>query len=96
MLGMCAALLATAVFLLLSSTTGMPVSTTHAIIGAVVGMAVVGTSPACLAWERLGRVALTWLTSPLMAGLFAASLHYSLHRAIMAAPGASPHLPRHR
>ena len=87
MLGMCAALLATAVFLLLSSTTGMPVSTTHAIVGAVVGMALVGTSPACLAWERLGRVALTWVTSPLLAGLFGAGLHFCLHHVIMSAPG---------
>eukprot|EP00892_Ulva_mutabilis_P005026 jgi/Ulvmu1/2896/UM146_0038.1 len=88
MLGMSAALLATAVFLLLSSTTGMPVSTTHAIIGAVVGMAMVGTSPACLAWGRLADVALTWVTSPLLAGLFGAGLHYSLHRTIMSAPDA--------
>ena len=74
MLGMTAALLATAVFLILSSLTAMPVSTTHAIVGAVVGMTAVATSVNCLQWSPLARIVASWLLSPLLAGIIGASL----------------------
>lgn len=89
MLGMAAALLATAVFLILSSTTSMPVSTTHAIVGAIAGMTAAATRPACLRWVTLARIAASWVTSPLVAGVIGAALYELLRRTIVLAPGAA-------
>lgn len=90
MLGMTAALLATAVFLILSSATSMPVSTTHAVVGAVLGMTAAGTAPSCLKWEPLGRIAASWVISPLLAGAVGAGLYSVLQRYIILSPSAAP------
>jgi phosphate/sulfate permease len=89
MLGMTVALLATAVFLLVSTFTSMPVSTTHAIIGAVVGMALIGTSANCLDWSTLADIATSWISSPLLSGIIGSLLHMFLYRLIISAPGVS-------
>jgi hypothetical protein len=89
MLGMLCALIATAVFLLLASYTAMPVSTTHAVVGAVVGSTIVGTKFACLNWEGLGRIAASWVASPLLSGVIGSLLYAALHRFIIAAQGES-------
>ena len=88
MLGMAAALLATAVFLILSSVTAMPVSTTHAVVGAVVGMTAAATSTACLQYWPLARIAASWLLSPLLAGVIAVVLYRTLLRLVIHGQGA--------
>ena len=92
MLGMTAALLATAIFLILSSTTAMPVSTTHAVVGAVVGMALVAVGPKCVRWRPLGKIVASWLLSPLLSGVLGAALYQLLQRYIVMSPGAGPAL----
>ena len=83
MLGMTAALLATAVFLILSSATSMPVSTTHAVVGAVLGVTAAGTAPSCLKWKPLGRIAASWVVSPLLAGAVGSGLYALLQRFVI-------------
>lgn len=87
MLGMMCALLSTAAFLLLASYTSMPVSTTHAIVGAVVGFTIVGTKASCLKLSALGYIALSWVASPLLSGAIGSVLYYVLHRTVIQAPG---------
>jgi PiT family inorganic phosphate transporter len=66
--GMLAALLASAVWLMIASTKGWPVSTTHSIVGALVGFAVVGIGPEAVYWDKITSVVLSWIVSPLVGG----------------------------
>merc|ERR1719445_16904 len=71
MSGMMGALIGASIFLQLASVTSMPVSTTHAIVGGVVGMTMAGTGAGCLNWEidgGLGGIVLSWVISPLFSG----------------------------
>ena len=66
--GMLSALLAAATWLLIASMKGWPVSTTHSIVGAIVGFAAVGISADVVHWSKVGRIAASWIVSPLIAG----------------------------
>jgi sodium-dependent phosphate transporter len=71
---MFAALSGAAFFLALATFSSMPVSTTHAAVGGVVGMTLVGTNPSCLNWSfdgGLGAIVVSWVTSPVLSGLIA-------------------------
>jgi len=72
--GMMGALIGASVFLQLASFTSMPVSTTHAIVGGVVGMTMAGAGGKCLNWAiqgGLGGIVLSWVISPVLSGLIA-------------------------
>jgi PiT family inorganic phosphate transporter len=81
--GMMAALLAAGTWLLIASAMGWPVSTTHSIIGAIVGFASVGISPDVVSWGKVGYIVVSWVVSPLMAGTIAFALFVSVQRLIL-------------
>ena len=66
--GMLAALLAAAFWLMIASAKGWPVSTTHSIIGALVGFAIVGIGPESVKWGKIGSVVMSWVLSPVLGG----------------------------
>jgi inorganic phosphate transporter, PiT family len=66
--GMISALLAAAVWLSIASKFGWPVSTTHSIVGAIVGFAVVAAGFSAVEWAKVGKIVASWVTSPLLAG----------------------------
>jgi len=66
--GMLAALLAAGTWLLIASILGWPVSTTHSIVGAIVGFAAVGVSMEAVVWPKVGTIVASWVVSPLLAG----------------------------
>ena len=76
--GMLAALIGAACFLAAATFWKMPVSTTHAIVGGVVGMTVTGTSIDCVTWggfnKGLGGIITSWVLSPVFAGILAAGI----------------------
>ncbi|MEY8195223.1 MAG: anion permease, partial [Cycloclasticus sp.] len=67
--GMLAALLAAGTWLLIASFKGWPVSTTHSIVGSIVGFAIVGIGMDAVYWGKLGTIVMSWVTSPLLAGV---------------------------
>ena len=69
--GMISALLAAAIWLHIASYLGWPVSTTHSIIGGVLGFGVIAGGVDIVNWSKVGNVVLSWLVSPVMGGLFA-------------------------
>ncbi|TDK28384.1 inorganic phosphate transporter [Luteimonas aestuarii] len=69
--GMLGSLLAAAVWLNLASKMGWPVSTTHSIIGAIVGFAAVGIGVNAVQWGKVGQIAMSWVVSPVIAGTIA-------------------------
>lgn len=80
--GMLSALLAAAIWLLIASARGWPVSTTHSIVGAIVGFGSVGLGVDAVAWGKVGQIASSWLISPLLAGSIAYVLFKSVHHLI--------------
>ena len=75
-LGMVSSLLASAIWLNIASRLGMPVSTTHSIVGAVMGFGIVGSGFSSIHWAKVLQIALSWIISPLM-GAFIAFLIFS-------------------
>ena len=81
--GMLAALLAAAIWLMIASTKGWPVSTTHSIVGAVIGFAVVGIGVDAVEWGKVGQIAASWVVSPVLGGTIAFLLMMSIRRLIL-------------
>jgi PiT family inorganic phosphate transporter len=81
--GMLAALLAAAIWLMLASTRGWPVSTTHTIVGAIVGFASVGIGIDAVNWGKIGNIVASWLVSPLIGGAIALLLMISIRKLIL-------------
>ncbi|AGA33676.1 putative low-affinity inorganic phosphate transporter [Thioalkalivibrio nitratireducens DSM 14787] len=79
---MFSALLAGALWLNLATALGAPVSTTHSIIGAVMGAGIAAGGWALVNWATIGQIVASWLISPLMGGLIAATILYVIKRKI--------------
>ena len=69
--GMIAALIAAALWLNIASYLGWPVSTTHSIVGAVVGFGVMAGGMDAINWSKVWSVVMSWVVSPVMGGLVA-------------------------
>jgi PiT family inorganic phosphate transporter len=81
--GMLSALLAAGTWLLIASRNGWPVSTTHSIVGATVGFAAVGIGFDAVQWGTVGNIVMSWVASPLTAGVIAYFLYLSVQRLIL-------------
>jgi phosphate/sulfate permease len=80
---MMGSLLATGILLQLASYFGLPVSTTHAIVGAVLGFGLCVGGITAVNWGQLGWIVLSWLISPLLSGLVSYTLFQFLQRKIL-------------
>jgi PiT family inorganic phosphate transporter len=81
--GMLAALLAAGTWLLIASRNGWPVSTTHSIVGAIVGFAAVGIGIDAVQWGKVGTIVMSWVISPLTAGFIAYLIYMSVQKLIL-------------
>lgn len=81
--GMLASLLAAGTWLLVASRNGWPVSTTHSIIGAIVGFAAVGIGIDAVQWGQVGTIVISWVVSPATAGIIAFLIYMSVQRLIL-------------
>lgn len=81
--GMLSALLAAGIWLTVASALGWPVSTTHSIVGAIVGFAAVGIGMDAVSWGKVGKIALSWVISPALAGIIAYWLFTSVQLLIL-------------
>ncbi len=81
--GMLASLLSAGTWLLIASRKGWPVSTTHSIVGAIVGFAAIGIGIDAVQWGEVGRIVMSWVVSPLIAGFIAFLIYMSVQRLIL-------------
>lgn len=81
--GMLSALLAAGTWLLVASLLGWPVSTTHSIVGAIVGFAAVGIAVEAVNWSRVGTIVMSWVVSPVLAGTISFGLFRSVQKLIL-------------
>lgn len=79
---MIAALLAAAVWLNFATAIGAPVSTTHSIVGGVLGAGVAAAGWDIADWTQVGKIAASWVISPVLGGLTAAGFLYLIKRTI--------------
>ena len=84
--GMLASLLAAGTWLLVASRMGWPVSTTHSIVGAIVGFAVIALGINSVEWSQVSTIVASWVISPLTAGLIAFAIFNSIHWLILIRP----------
>lgn len=73
---MMAALLSAAIWLNLATAVGAPVSTTHSIVGGVMGAGIAAAGWAAVNWPQMGKIAASWVISPVLGGLIAAAFLY--------------------
>ncbi|RPA60259.1 inorganic phosphate transporter [Shewanella frigidimarina] len=80
--GMIASLLAAGIWLVVASALGWPVSTTHSIIGAIVGFAAVGVSADSVEWGKVGGIVGSWVVTPAISGFIAYIIFQSVQKLI--------------
>lgn len=85
-LGMLSALIGAAVWLHLATHLGLPVSTTHSIVGAVLGVGIVSFGFGGVHWGVMGGIVGSWLVSPLLGGLLAFLTFFAIRRLILRNP----------
>ncbi len=81
--GMLSALIATALWLQIASFFGWPVSTTHAIVGSLLGFGTIVGGVKAIYWGDVGIIASSWVVSPVLSGLFSYLLFSLLQRKIL-------------
>jgi len=81
--GMLSALLAAGTWLMIASFMGWPVSTTHSIVGAIVGFAAVGVSVDAVNWSKVSTIVASWIVSPVIAGTISFALFRSVQNLIL-------------
>jgi len=81
--GMLAALMAAGIWLFLASRAGWPVSTTHTIVGAIVGFACVGIGVDSVNWTKVQSIVMSWVVSPIMSGVISYLLFRSVQGLIL-------------
>ncbi|MCP3982114.1 MAG: inorganic phosphate transporter [bacterium] len=81
--GMLSALLAAGIWLMVASYFGWPVSTTHTIVGALVGFGVTGLGMQAVAWQKVGGIVASWIVSPLVGATIAFLLTLSVRKFIL-------------
>lgn len=79
---MIAALLAGALWLNVATAMGAPVSTTHSIVGGVLGAGIAAAGWSIANWDKMGAIAASWIISPVIGGLIAAGFLYWIKRGI--------------
>ncbi|MFQ5688651.1 MAG: inorganic phosphate transporter [Gemmatimonadota bacterium] len=83
MLGMASALLAAGAWLQIATMFGLPVSTTHSIVGAVLGFGVVAAGWEAVAWGTVAKIVASWVISPILGGVLGAAMFLLVRRRIL-------------
>jgi PiT family inorganic phosphate transporter len=84
--GMLASLLAAGTWLFIASRKGWPVSTTHSIVGALIGFAIIGIGLDSVKWDKVVSIGMSWVASPLLSGVFAFLIFNSVQWLILSRP----------
>jgi PiT family inorganic phosphate transporter len=83
MWAMTAALLAGGLWLNLATAVGAPVSTTHSIVGGVMGAGIAAAGFTIVSWATMGKIAASWVISPVLGGIIAALFLFSIKKTII-------------
>jgi PiT family inorganic phosphate transporter len=84
--GMLAALLAAGIWLALATYFSLPVSTTHSIVGAVLGFGLVALGTSGIDWDVVQKIVLSWLVSPVLGGIVAVLVFIVVRKTVLERP----------
>lgn len=84
--GMLAALLAAALWLAIATYYSLPVSTTHSIVGAVMGFGLVALGTSGIKWVAIQKIVLSWLISPILGGVIAILVFLVIKKTVLEKP----------
>jgi len=82
-IGMLSSLLAAGTWLYVASNKGWPVSTTHSIVGAIVGFVIISLGFEAVSWSKVGTIASSWVVSPIVSGSMAFLIFMSAKKFIL-------------
>lgn len=85
MIGMFASLIAAGLWVNLATYFALPVSTSQAIVGAIVGFGVLSVGAGAVTWFKIIIIVLSWITSPVVGGLIAGGMYYLIETRLMSA-----------
>ncbi|WP_415719110.1 inorganic phosphate transporter [Maridesulfovibrio sp.] len=83
MIGMFSALLAAGVWVLISTLTALPVSSTHSIVGAILGFGLVAGGPDVVNWLKMVGIVMSWIISPFFAAIIAFAIFTHIRKTIL-------------
>jgi len=83
MAGMTSVLLAAAIWLLLASKYGLPVSTTHSAVGGVIAFAISSRGYGSVNWSKVGMIVASWFISPALSGIFSFILYVAIRHFVL-------------
>lgn len=90
LLAMMCTIMSSSVFLTVATRYGMPISTTHAVVGGLIGTATasIGIGKVSWGWNGVTQIFVAWLVAPLISGCFGAILFYITKRCVLVKPSA--------
>lgn len=86
MIGMVSVLLACGVWLQIATSWGLPVSSSHAVVGAIAGFSWVAAGIDAVDWSNIGRISLAWVVTPIVSGMIAAGFYSVIKYSILVQP----------
>jgi PiT family inorganic phosphate transporter len=84
--GLMSAVLAAGVFLQLATRFGLPVSTTHATVGGVLGFGIIAAGFGAVSWGKMTQIVLSWFTSPICGGILGYIIFWIIQKSIIRSP----------
>jgi PiT family inorganic phosphate transporter len=84
--GMVAALISVGVWMQIATSRGLPVSSSHGIVGAIAGFSWVAAGVGAVDWSSIGVISLAWVVTPIVSGLIAAGFYSLVKRGILDRP----------
>ena len=85
-LGMMTVLLASGVWLQIATARGLPVSSSHAVVGAIAGFSWAALGVGAIDWSSIGKITIGWILTPLISGAIAALFYSQIKRWILEQP----------
>ena len=85
-IGMLSVLLASALWLQIATSKGLPVSSSHAVVGAIAGFSIVAAGFNSIEWSSIGMITLGWVITPVISGCIAALFYSQIKRWILDQP----------
>ena len=85
-MGMVAVLISAGVWLQIATRYGLPVSSSHAVVGAIAGFSTIAAGWQAVEWKTIGIISLTWVATPVVSGMIAALFYSGIKHWILTQP----------
>ena len=88
LVGMVSVLIACGLWLQIATSQGLPVASSHAVVGAIAGFSWLASGSEAINWSTIGRICLAWIVAPVISGAIAAAFYSVVRRWILTQPNS--------